>query len=493
LHGSRLRSRPRPEVWVPLALFAFALGLRVLVIALARFDGLYGQDAFEYLEYARRIFTAPVGFPPPGTFYWPLGYPMLSALFFHVTGPSPLGAQLASTLTGAAVAPLVYALARPLTESRRPAVAAGLAMAVSGQLIQSSISIMSDAPALFWATLSALALLRHGRGGRLAWLLASATTLGLAIVTRWFYVALIPSFAFAILPCEHRRPMLRVLLWGSLVFLIALPQVLFSQRSPVPFLNHGLLTHWSPAHAWRTSFDTGNGHFSYRLPPAIFYAYPLLHPFYLSPLLAPFVCLGAWRLRRSRELILILGWALFPYLCLCGLNYESWRFGLAYLPPVAVLAGSGLSWPWFALRRKRRILAACAFAMALALSIPFTYRGLASFLAIRAGEDTAVRFLQSRVPAGATVITFSLTAALRHSGRFEVVELFDETPETLRPLIDSGQPAFLLVDSENIERQWAGTPLACTVQWLREQTRLRAMGENGPWKLWAIDGVGSLP
>jgi hypothetical protein len=93
---------------LPLLLFLFALLVRLALVAVAEFDGLYGQDSFAYFYYALSLREA-VGagdLPPP--FFWPLGYPALVALATLLTGPQPFAGQFVSLLTGAAVAPLVY-------------------------------------------------------------------------------------------------------------------------------------------------------------------------------------------------------------------------------------------------------------------------------------------------------------------------------------------------------------------------------------------------
>ncbi len=96
----------RPALW----LFVLALAARLAVIGLARFDGLYGQDAFAYFDYAGRIVHTPLAVDLAGPIYWPLGYPALASLWFRLLGVNALSAQLASVMAGAAVAPLVYAL-----------------------------------------------------------------------------------------------------------------------------------------------------------------------------------------------------------------------------------------------------------------------------------------------------------------------------------------------------------------------------------------------
>jgi hypothetical protein len=288
----------------PLWIFLFALVLRVLIIGLTRFDGLYGQDAYAYYDYARQLLTTPYGTPPPGPVYWPLGYPALAALFLSFTGLVPFGAQLASVLTGAAIAPLVYLITLELSlappHPRTPAFLVALLTALSGQLLQSSISIMADAPALFWATFSAYALLRWDRTREWFWFPLASATLALAIVTRWIFAGLIVPFGLFVayrlspiaysaspiahphtptLPHTHTRSATHSLLSMLLFLLILFPQLLFSQASAAPVLQHGWVVNWNLLNAFRTSFDNPDGHFDYRLPPALFYAEPFFHPY----------------------------------------------------------------------------------------------------------------------------------------------------------------------------------------------------------------------
>ncbi|HET6319515.1 MAG TPA: hypothetical protein VFG86_23910, partial [Chloroflexota bacterium] len=160
---------------MPAGLFAFALVVRVLAIGLTQFDGLYGQDAFAYYDYARELWQRVHVLQAPAPFWWPLGYPALVALAFSLGGFTPLAAQLVSVLSGALVAPLVFWWVRELaptpTLPRRTgegvgAAVAGVAAALSGELLQLSVSVMADASALMWALFSVLALLRYARDRR---------------------------------------------------------------------------------------------------------------------------------------------------------------------------------------------------------------------------------------------------------------------------------------------------------------------------------------
>ena len=106
--------------YAPLWLLLFALALRLLAILWFGLDGLYGQDAFAYADCAGQLRHFHPGQIPCGDFYWPLGYPALAAMFMLLTGGGVFGAQLASVVAGAAVAPLCYWL---VMESDLPGVA----------------------------------------------------------------------------------------------------------------------------------------------------------------------------------------------------------------------------------------------------------------------------------------------------------------------------------------------------------------------------------
>jgi hypothetical protein len=143
-----------------------ALLIRLGVSLYWQFDGLYGQDAFAYFDQAMAIRqNLPQGQPPPTDFFWPNGYPLLIALFSLWVGQTALAGQLPSLLCGAWLASLAFLLSRDLlgdissndkifsTRSDFGGILAGLIVATAGQPILSSVVVMADIPALFWATL----------------------------------------------------------------------------------------------------------------------------------------------------------------------------------------------------------------------------------------------------------------------------------------------------------------------------------------------------
>src|SRR5215471_2846772 len=171
-----------------------ALGLIVLVPAAALaarrgFDGLYGQDAYAYYDYAVHSVRASIlNLRPLEPFFWPPGYPLLVALSSLALGEMPLAGQLVSLLMGAAVPVLTALLARELCPERPwLALLAGLLAALPGQLWQSSMVVMADTTGLALATFAAFSLVRYAHARTWQWLVAASAALACATLARWIY------------------------------------------------------------------------------------------------------------------------------------------------------------------------------------------------------------------------------------------------------------------------------------------------------------------
>ncbi len=460
------------------------------------FDGLYGQDAYEYLKYAREMWAfLAAGEGLRGPYYWPLGYPALAAPFIGLASGQAFGAQIVSLLAGSAVAPLAYANCRELLRDdpiggKRAGLVAGVLLAVSGQLWQSSLVVMADAAAVCLATLSLWALLRYGRQFAMPWLPLAAGALALTVVTRWIYVLLVPVWLLYWFLVTRRRWRVErhgiassALVAAAVALGILVAQFVITARFPAPLVGHGWLIDWSPTNAFLNAFNTIDGYFEYSRPVGIYYLAPALHPFYLAPWLAPLIPLGLWTLRRRRELLLLAGWPLVMYIFLAGVPYQNFRIGLAYFAPLIILLGLGSNWLGnFRLHGLRPIFA-IVFATAVLAMLGYGARGVGDFLDIKSTELSDTVWLQQNAPSDATLLSFGLTLTLQHYTDFDVVEIYRETPESLAALVCERTTAYLYVDKANIQSQWVGLPLEVNLLWLEANPGLAALGESGRYSL----------
>lgn len=499
----------RRDLWLIAGLFGCSLVLRAFFAV--GFDGLYGQDAYAYYNFAGelgRTIGQGTTLPP---FFWPLGYPTLLAAGFAVFGATPLTAQAISLALGALIAPLVYVLARQMGAKTAGALAAGLITAACGQAIQSSIVVMADIPALFWATASAVCLMHYitamrpcgttqnndspqksATGSihteRRRWLAAAALLLALACVTRWLYLALIPAWGAALVLAWRGAPARGVrwretLLAGGAAALVLLPQAAISVQSPFPVLNHAWVEGWQAQNALSQHFDNADGHFDYAQVNAVFYGQPFYDAYYLAPPFAPFALAGVWMLRRERvKLALLLGWATLPYLFLAGIPYQNIRFALIMTPPIAVLAGVGMGW----LFERQRVVYAAVLIGGLALSVNAALPTIHTFIGNQMNDKAAVTWAIERVPAEARLYAFGLTQPLMAYAPFEVHELYNETPNSIQAQQADGTDSYLLLNVWQVEHQWAGRPLEMTYQWLRDTVGLEYLDRNGNYLLFGI-------
>lgn len=522
-----------------LSLFLIALFIRLAAVFFWQFDGLYGQDAYAYWQQAVAITqTLPYGQPPPTDFFWPNGYPLLIAIWMFILGQTAWAGQLPALLCGAALSPLVFFLSCDLflennsqlvIRSSRAGLMAGLIVAVAGQAILSSIVIMADMPALFWATLAAWLVVRavknsgelkgtQGNSGELSspappllrspavFFLAAGAALALAIISRWLYVLIVPALVFFVIFNYWQAGQIRKLYWQPLgaVFsgaLILGPQLWFSLNKPEG-LAHSWLLGWSPANFFQREFENIDGHFLYQLPNFIFYAQPAGHPAYTFPILGVAALWAIWRLGQTRQwaaLILLLGWAVPVYLFLAGIPYQNFRFSLTLYVPLVVLTGYGLSDLLSREGKKQGSKGAggqggkfspaiikLVITLSLLGMLAWAYPMLDSFLKGQNQSKIITTQVERTLPEHATLITFGLTLTVQHYTQLNTLEFFYLDEASLQTLTESPGPLYLLLDLNSIKTQWRGKTPEINYQWLQKHTTLTEIGLFAPYTLFKI-------
>ena len=75
------------------------LSLTLLLFAvrvISGFNGLYGQDAYEYLRYTGRLTLFFQKGVNPGEFFWPVGYPFIASLLNLIINNGTIALQAGS-------------------------------------------------------------------------------------------------------------------------------------------------------------------------------------------------------------------------------------------------------------------------------------------------------------------------------------------------------------------------------------------------------------
>ncbi len=478
-------------------LFGVALLARLALLALRPFDGLYGQDAYAYYNYALALRGSLMQGQPLPAFFWPIGYPLHVVALMGVIGPSPLAAQLVSVIAGAAVAPLTYALTREVlierdrARAQTAAIIAGLIVAVGGQHMISSLSIMSDATALMWATASAWLTLRYTRTLKWPVLLLAVFALSLAVIARWIMALVAVPWTIAVLlawrghwPQIGWRRAAVMIAGAALIGGVIVGGQLWSGSHTGDLHVVG----WDPLNALRRDVVNTDGTFHYDLPMAVFYAQPLAQPAYVFPLFLPLLLIGLWSLRNrpSSTRAVLLGWPLMIYGFLAGIAWQNPRFALSLLPPLAVWVALGVDWVQGRDRRWQRT-AAIVIGLGLIGMCAWSVRVVNNFVDRKDADLAAVRQLDRLVPSDGTLIAFGLTATAQHYTDLRVIELYYLDETALGREIQSGQPLYLLIDRSSIEQQWQTMSPAMNYRWLQVHTRLILVATLTPYQLFRVD------
>ena len=513
-------------MWLPSsptsgAILRFLPGALVLIVTSALvirhgFDGMYGQDAFGYVNYALGpMRDALLHLEGPPAWPQPPGYPMVVATASLIVGPDGRIGQVVSLLAGASVPVLVALLATEAVGRHlvgRAAIAvpllAGLLAALPGQLWQSSTVAMADTLAIALAIAAAYGVCRYARSGRIGWLLVAAATTAFAIDTRWIYglvavpIALVGLIGIRrVLRLERRRAVVHALaatLTGAAVLApVMLPMGLaILHGTAVPFAADFGAYDWDPLNALRSSFETTDGHLVYDLTSGLYYLLQPVMSYWFGPVGLLVVWGAAWIVRRGEAVnaALLVGWPLIVLVFLAGAPYQNPRFLLAALPPLAVLAAVG-TWRlamWVdarlpADRRRTSLVAGATLAAAwLVVTIGLAARYADEFIDRQTRDLAATRNLEAMIPTGSRVISLGPTGVFLYDRLPDVVELFFLTPSSANALLEDRQPSYLVIDPAAISEQWAGRGPALTVDAIRSSHGLAPIADAGVWTLYRI-------
>ncbi len=481
------------DIGAGLLLLCIGLVVRVNVINHSGFNGLYGQDAYAYYDFAQAIHAFVTEQTPLPQFYWPVGYPLLIWLGQQIFSPAVWMAQLINIWLGALCGVLLYIAARQFGLGVVGAFLGGLALSVSGQLMQSSVVIMTDVPALALSLIALTTMLQYRKSGKAVWLLIASGAIAWAGIMRWIYwIIWLPLGMIWLWRIyeTHTFSWRAIGLSGTVVLVVVLPQVLYMSYSTTSSPNHPHLQAWSPSNWFKSSFDHIDGHFDYAQVNAVFYGRSFWDSgeFYLSPLLGGLAIIGCiYALKRHKFLLLIsIIWALPPYLFLAGIPYQNIRFGLILAPIAALLVSAGIH---AIFQYRQRHIAAGLLLVIPLVGIAHTYshgiQTAQNFVQYHMREKAIAMSLAAYIPPEAEVYVFGLTLILQHETPLNIYELYYETSETLAATL-TDENAYLLVNVWVIENQWRGKPLQDTYYWLRDEVGLDIVARNGNYTLFRI-------
>ncbi|MEM9931248.1 MAG: hypothetical protein AAF840_15635, partial [Bacteroidota bacterium] len=247
------------------------------------FNGLYGQDAHEYLRYSRALQEFLLEGVPPGDFFWPLLYPLLGAVGGCLLGDALIPLQLVSlfAFVGTGSFLVRWLKAEYLSKETAVTILVVATFCLTPFVLRASLLIMSDALAMFAVVGCYFAYAKYVHLGGKRWLILAALLAGCALMTRYVSFLLLLGPALHLLVVVYKRRDWPTLFAAFAVLLLpCLPHFFLRGDELFGFLNHNYLGQWSVLHWWQRVFIRQDGQQTFLLPNIIYAFSNLFHPGY---------------------------------------------------------------------------------------------------------------------------------------------------------------------------------------------------------------------
>ena len=480
-------------------LFVLSFAFRLLLIIIFRFDGLYGQDAYAYLEFSKRFHEAISAFQIPPHFYWPLGFYIFTSVFTIFTlGNFEVASLLVSLNSGSLCAGFVYLLAFELAsgmgenERKKISLYAGLITAFSPVLVKSSIVIMSDSLSLMFASWAMWQFVKYFNKQKTLHIISSSALLALAVMTRYGYVFLLVPMALYLIykilksginKSRIIRDIFFAVFCGTIVFS---PQLYYILYYGIPNFHseNGLgvwPTSWSILNFIRKDFTTFDGTMHYTLWNGLYNLSPVFHPMYLSAFGITFL-IGLYYIIKRKAyafLIFTLSWILVYYIYFSGSPFQALRFLMSFLPPMALVSAFGIS----EMKIKNKLKNILLYA-GLSVMIIYGFYHMYTFNKQKNNELEVVNTVINYIPDSSTVFAFDVTMAVNHYTKLNAIELFNVKEDEIKNKIDSsGHDIYFILPVENIKSQWAGLPLEKKYDMIKSNYPLQTVTSANRFKI----------
>ena len=303
------------------------------------FDGLYGQDAYEYLRYSKAIRNYLITGQSPGDYLWPLFYPILGALVSLIIQNTGISLLLISTLSLSISA---FYLSKILYLIFNKTVYNVLYVftffLVSPIIFKSGLLVMSDMLTLCFIILFLYHFLEFSQNRKVKHFYYITIFSFAAFMTRYASAVVLLPFVISatVLFLKQRKNTKHVLSLMLIIVVLFLPHILIRMQNTVEFLSHQWMQDWSILNLFKRNFTTIDGSSKYNLPNIIYVFFNLIHPKFLfvGLIFIPLLFFKKSIFTHSKTIVIsVLLYAVF----LAGIPFQNLRFLILSFPLVLIL------------------------------------------------------------------------------------------------------------------------------------------------------------
>ncbi len=252
--------------------------LVIIVLRFLNFDGAYGQDSYEYLRYTKAIEEYFHEDVKPGSFYWPVLYPLLGFVFKTLFGNAILSLQLLSCFSFSLSCIYILKTINLLfPKHKHNFLFVFLFGLLSPYFLKTGLVVMSDATAILFIVLSFYYFFQFKVKKR--GLILTLFFISCAVMTRFPSIIILFPIVIVILVLAFKEQKYKQLFISALVAGIPLiPYFIFQEKSLLSASENPFLKSWSIQNFFSSCYTSVDGFQNYLLPNLIFVLKVFYHP-----------------------------------------------------------------------------------------------------------------------------------------------------------------------------------------------------------------------
>lgn len=471
----KLKSFDNPHTYIFIIPIVFIVILQIL-----GFDGLYGQDSYEYLRYTKAIKEYFIHGTHPGDYYWPVLYPFIGGLLSLIIGSEVLSLNIITTLSLSFCFLYLLKTIKILYPNHQFSLAY---IVIFGMLspffLKTGLVIMSDVTTAMFIVVTFYYFVRlyTDKQNRIYPILFFATC---AVMTRYPSLFItFPLILYALYLVIKRKAIKDFLIAICTSFLVCIPFFVFQGDSIFNASSNYFFNSWSLMNYFKSSYTTIDGLQTYRFPNLIHSLYVFIHPGYIFiGCILSFLCIKNYKLTFTFPQKITVVSILLYVVFLAGIPFQSTRIlGLVF--PIVLL----FFYPYFlqlmefkVIRKNLVVLGIVSVVFQLSLWI-FTFQHPYKRAVF---EKEMVKVLTPYQ--GKKLYSFDIDISIQGRGLdFEYKNLYMEKYN------DFKKNDLVLFNPMKFSKQWVGKNPMINWNFLKENYQLKIIEEcpNG-WKLYQI-------
>lgn len=441
------------------------------------FDGLYGQDAYEYLRFTESLVHYYKTGGNPGDYFWGVYYPLIGSLLSIFIGNTTLALQLISLISLLISTFYLIKIIELIYHETPDSLIIFLCFSISPIILTHSILIMSDLLTCALLLISIYHLLNYLENTKKSSIFIGISFCLITILTRYAAIVILFPIALAfVLKIVKNKHFSLLLLTLPIIAVISLPHIAIKSHNSIQFLSHSWLQNWNILNLFESNFSTIDGESRNNFINAIYICFQLVHPaFFVFGILVFSLILLKQKIKtQPHQRLLILSILLYSFF-LGGIPFQNKRFLIQSFPLLIICVYPYLESIYFKIKHKKTL-----FCFVFIIQMFFTIYVGKQYFDRNYIEKTISNEMKKYE--NKTLYTFDMDIALKGRGlQFNYKNLY------LKQYGSFQKNAFVLVNEKNIEQQWKGKTPYSNWKKIKNKCVLKQLKQfNADWKLYII-------